>query len=264
MLYQQLRDMKKTRLAALVITLFGYYTLTAQAPSGAYKATETQYGDTKQSKEELSRQPVIKLFKDGHWIVASFGDSAGGFQGTAGGTYKIVNGKYVEHISFFSWDSTAVGKSYIYDYTLNGNEYSQDGYMNSDKYKAHLVREKYAKLKPEEPLNHQGLEGTWKMQSGQWGEDKLGEGQYQNVTAIKIYAYPRFAFAYYNDLTKSLVGAGGGTYQFDGTMLRENIQYFSWGMPADTKPSFQVTISDNKFTQTDLKGTFKETWKKMK
>jgi hypothetical protein len=256
--------MKKVRLAAMTIAFFSYYTAVSQAPSGAYKATETQYGDAKQSKEELSRQPVIKLFKDGHWIVASFGDSALGFQGTAGGTYKIVNGKYVENINFFSWDSTAVGKSYMFDYTLNGDQYSQDGYVNSDKYRNHLVKEKYAKLKPEEPLKHPGLEGTWKIQSGQWGEEKLGEGLYQNVTGMKMYAYPRFAFAYYNDVTKSFVGAGGGTYQFDGTTLTENVEYFSWGMPANTKPSFQVTINDNKFTQTDTNGTLKETWKKMK
>src|SRR5687768_11567240 len=126
--------MKKTRLAALSMAILGFYTAIAQMPNGAYKAIETQYGDTKQSKEELSKQSIIKIFKNGYWIAASFGDSAQGFLGSGGGTYKIVNGKYVEKVDFFSWDTTAVGKTYMFDYSLSDDQYSQDGYVNSEKF----------------------------------------------------------------------------------------------------------------------------------
>jgi len=256
--------MKKSRLTAIMLVLFGYNTLLAQAPNGAYKATETQYGNNKQSKEELSHQSVIKLFKDGHWLVATFDDSIQGFRGTGLGTYKIVNGKYVERVEFTSWDSTAVGKTYMFDYAVNNDQFNQDGFVNSDKYQNMFLKEKYARLNPTEPLKHTGLEGTWRILNAQWGDAKLGEGEYKNVTGVKMYAYPRFAFAYYNDLTKSLVGAGGGTYQFDGSTLSENIEYFSWSPPTDTRPSFQVTVSKNLYTQTGQDGRLKEQWKRMK
>ncbi|MEM8527706.1 MAG: hypothetical protein AAGG68_23895, partial [Bacteroidota bacterium] len=44
------------------------------------------------------------------------------FLGTGGGTYTAKDGKYVEHITFFSRDDSRVGASLAFDYeVIDGN-----------------------------------------------------------------------------------------------------------------------------------------------
>lgn len=115
-----------------------------------------------------------------------------------------------------------------------------------------------------EPLKNAMLEGSWVMQTGEWGAAKLGEGEYQDVTAVKLYAYPRFSFGYYNHKTKKFVGAGGGTYQFDGTTLTEKIEYWSWGTPRFPLSIFKVKITADEFTQEGWENGLRETWRRLK
>ncbi len=232
-------------------------------PDGAFKIVEAQYGDKPMSKENISKEMIVKIFKDGYWIGAFFGSPAKPFNGSCGGTYKIKDGKYIETVNFYSWDSTAVGRIYTFNYALTGNQYVQEGYMDSEKYKHLFIKEKYEKTVPSEPLKNTFLEGAWKMQSGEWDDTRLGEGPYKNVEAIKIYAYPRFAFAYYNEKTNQFVGAGGGTYQFDGEKLTEHVEYFSWGKPEFPIADFNVTITNGLYTQSGWQNGLKETWKKL-
>lgn len=46
---------------------------------------------------------------------------------TGGGTYTFVNGKYTEHIEFFSRDSSRVGASLSFDGSVNGNVWTHKG-----------------------------------------------------------------------------------------------------------------------------------------
>jgi hypothetical protein len=85
------------------------------------------------------------------------------------------------------------------------------------------------------------------------------------MKSIKIYAYPRFAWAQYNAVTKQFMGAGGGTYQFDGNKLTENIEYITYDEVPLNKP-YELDIvktTDNKFQQTG-QNKFIETWKRLK
>jgi hypothetical protein len=52
------------------------------------------------------------------------------FLGTGGGRYTFENGKYTEHIEFFSRDSSRVGASLSFDGSLNGSVWTHKG-MNS-------------------------------------------------------------------------------------------------------------------------------------
>ena len=48
------------------------------------------------------------------------------FMGTGGGNYTTIDGKYTEHIEFFSRDDSRVGNSLTFDYKLSeGNWYHQ-------------------------------------------------------------------------------------------------------------------------------------------
>ena len=49
------------------------------------------------------------------------------FSGTGGGTYEFANGKYTEHIDFFSRDSSRVGASLSFDGKLENGEWHHSG-----------------------------------------------------------------------------------------------------------------------------------------
>lgn len=49
------------------------------------------------------------------------------FSGTGGGTYTFANGKYTEHIEFFSRDSARVGASLSFDGKLENGEWHHSG-----------------------------------------------------------------------------------------------------------------------------------------
>jgi hypothetical protein len=232
-----------------------------QSLNGAFKAGKAKYGNESMNTDSLT---IIKIFKDGYWIAAFFSRSPVWFDGSCGGTYTTANGKYIETVNFYSWDSTAVGSVFTFNYSLDKNKYTQDGKMNSDKYKDYPIKEEYNKITSIEHLKNSSLEGAWVMQVGQWGKDKLGEGEYQNVIVRKIFSYPRFAFAYFDTVGKRFVGAGGGTYQFDGKTLIEKVEYWSWGTPDHPLGKFEIAMqSKGKFEQTGWNNGLAETWKKL-
>ncbi|MDC6365312.1 MULTISPECIES: membrane or secreted protein [Flavobacteriaceae] len=49
------------------------------------------------------------------------------FMGTGGGTYTTVNGKYTEHIEFFSRDDSRVGASLQFDFELKDGDWHHSG-----------------------------------------------------------------------------------------------------------------------------------------
>ncbi len=252
--------MKKICGALIVIFTFPAF-MFAQVPDGAFRVVESQYGNNPLQKG-TGFQTILKIFKNGYWIAAFFGDPQRPFYGSGGGTFEIKDGKYVETLNFYSWDSTAVGNVYTFNYKLTNDSYTQEGYIDSEKYQHYLIKEKFEKLSAKKSLKNVSLEGVWLMQSGEWGTDKLGEGEYKDVSVVKIFSYPRFAFAYYNSKTKSFVGAGGGTYQFDGKTLTENIEYWSWGKPKFPISVFKINLTKNQFTQEGWENGLKEVWKK--
>ncbi len=237
--------------------------VSAQVLEGAFKITAAQYGDKPNTPEELIRRQIIKIFKDGYWISAFYGDPQKPFSGSGGGTFTTVNGKYTERLLFYSWDSTAVGDVYNFDYRLEGNRYFQNGKMNSDKYPDHVIKEEFVKMKTDIPLKNNSLEGTWILQGATWDSKDAYE---QPIEQIKIYAYPRFAWAQYNSTTKQFIGAGGGTYQFDGKNVTEHIEYITYNSLAlSTDVNVEVKkLANGTMQQTTWQGRMVETWKKAK
>jgi hypothetical protein len=62
------------------------------------------------------------------WIA--YNTETAEFFGTGGGTYTTVNGKYTENIDFFSRDSSRIGASLEFDYSVKGDEWHHTG-LNS-------------------------------------------------------------------------------------------------------------------------------------
>ncbi len=52
------------------------------------------------------------------------------FMGTGGGTYKTIDGKYIEQIEFFSRDNSRVGAKLGFEYKLDDGEWNHMGFSS--------------------------------------------------------------------------------------------------------------------------------------
>jgi hypothetical protein len=188
------------------------------------------------------------------------------FNGAGGGTYKLKNGKYQETVDFYSWDSTAVGKTFELDYEVNKASFKQFGFMNSEKYQNYAVNEKFDRFTSTAPLKNKKLEGVWEMTEGTWGgESHFEVGKYKDTKMVVIFQYPKMALAYYFPKTKTFDGAGLYSYPFDGKKITETNEAYSWDEKhVGTSNDFTITFGENTLTKTSytIKG-FKEVYKRI-
>lgn len=70
---------------------------------------------------------TIKLLSGKRFQWAAINTSTGEFFGTGGGNYTFENGKYTEHIEFFSRDSSRVGMSLSFDGKVDGKQWFHSG-----------------------------------------------------------------------------------------------------------------------------------------
>lgn len=255
----------------LLALLFSLLALRADEPvsklNGAFRQTKNKYG-TMTEWRNLDSVTIIKVFRDGYWLAAYYDDKRrnhNSFNGACGGTYELKNGKYVETVGYYSWDSTAVGKVYSFDYDISPTQYGQYGKMNSDKYKDYPINEVCERMTATEPLKNNGLEGVWFMQEANWGASKFGEGRYKDYQVVKIFSYPMVVYAYYNPKTRHFDGAGGARYQFDGQTLTETNEFWSWqanGARKGKAETFRVTLKNGQYEQAGWEGGLREVFAK--
>ncbi len=244
--------------------------------NGAFRQTKNKYGAMTEWKTRDS-VTVIKVFRDGYWFGAFYNDERRGrtdeknmgpksFNGACGGTYELKGDKYIEKVGFYSWDSTAVGNMFSFDYKISPQQYEQYGVMNSEQYKNYPINEVAERIKATEPLKNAGLEGVWFMKEGYWGgESRFGEGEYQDFKVVKIFSYPMVVYAYYNPKTRQFDGAGGARYQFDGKTLTETNEFWSWqpdGKRKGNVETFKATVQSGQFVQEGWENKLREVWSK--
>ena len=70
-----------------------------KAINGAYKIVKAFYGNDKESYNTDSTT-IIKIFRDGYWMGAFFGNPKQPFNGCGGGTYTTKKGKNIETLNF--------------------------------------------------------------------------------------------------------------------------------------------------------------------
>jgi len=238
--------MRKNFLICLLISV--PVMLFSQKLDGPFQAKEAQYGD--EPMEVLTGIQAVKLFKDGYWLTSFFGKQGENNSGTGGGTYRTSGNKYIETLWYYSWDSTASGQTYTFDYSLIGDEYRQKGYINSDKYKNYLIDERQVRLTTLIPLKDSSLEGAWLMEAK---TDADSEG-------LRIYAYPSFQCSYFNKKTKKFIGSYGGRYWYDGKTLIEHIDFATFEVAIGTDAQIPITVKNRTFIHTRAGSTKPETW----
>lgn len=70
---------------------------------------------------------TIKILSGSRFQWAAIDPGSKQFSGTGGGTYEFKNGKYTEHIEFFSRDSSRVGASLGFDGKLENGDWHHSG-----------------------------------------------------------------------------------------------------------------------------------------
>ena len=70
---------------------------------------------------------TIKWLSGTRFQWAAFNPQTKQFFGTGGGTYTLQNGKYTEHIEFFSRNADRVGTQVTFDYEVKNGDWHHRG-----------------------------------------------------------------------------------------------------------------------------------------
>ena len=124
------------------------------------------------------------------------------------------------------------------------------------------VKEIFSKIESDNTLRDTSLEGVWKLIESEWQGKKVEDSDY---TSFKIYSYPRFIWGQYHAKGKNFIGAGGGTYQYDGKKLIEHVEYLSfYEMEPGDLTAIITTLSPGVIRQVSNDGMGKEIWEKVR
>jgi len=96
------------------------------ALAGAWLITGRKRGEEMQGMTPGARK-TMKILSGTRFQWIAYNSETGEFMGTGGGTYTTENGKYTEHIQFFSRDNSRVGASLEFDYSLDKGEWHHSG-----------------------------------------------------------------------------------------------------------------------------------------
>lgn len=94
--------------------------------AGTWRITQRKQDD-KMVEMPLRSRRTLKLLTGSYFQWAAINIETGEFSGTGGGRYTFENGKYTEHILFFSRDASRVGMSLSFDDKLEDGDWIHTG-----------------------------------------------------------------------------------------------------------------------------------------
>jgi hypothetical protein len=94
--------------------------------AGAWLIT-ARIRDGQMSKLSPGARRTMKILSGTRFQWIAYNVETSEFSGTGGGTYTTQNGKYTENIEFFSRDSSRVGASLTFDYSLENGSWQHRG-----------------------------------------------------------------------------------------------------------------------------------------
>lgn len=104
-----------TRIDAAESPLAGVWRITGRHANGTF------------SGMPLRPRRTLKILSGTRFQWVAMNIETGEFSGTGGGTYTFENGKYTEHIEFFSRDGSRVGASLQFDGEVQGDTWRHRG-----------------------------------------------------------------------------------------------------------------------------------------
>jgi len=98
--------------------------------AGSWRITD-RMRDGEMQAMRLGSRKTIKMITGTRFQWVAFDPESKRFSGTGGGTVTIENGKYTEHIEFFSRNADRVGASLTFDYVVDGDKWTHSGFSSS-------------------------------------------------------------------------------------------------------------------------------------
>lgn len=98
--------------------------------AGSWRITDRMRNGEMQ-KMRLGSRKTIKMITGSRFQWVAFDPDSKRFSGTGGGTVTLKDGKYTEHIEFFSRNADRVGASLTFDYEVNGDQWIHSGLSSS-------------------------------------------------------------------------------------------------------------------------------------
>ena len=87
--------------------------------------------DQGERRRDTSRpRKTMKFLLNGYFQWTAFNTETFQFFGSGGGFYTTENGKYTEHIQYFSRDNSRVGAVLPFNYSLKGSDWHHQGYSS--------------------------------------------------------------------------------------------------------------------------------------
>lgn len=100
--------------------------------SQTWVITGRKQGD-KMTTRSLGARRTLKVLSDSRFQWIAFNQETGVFSGTGGGRYDLNDGKYTEHIEFFSRDNSRVGQSLSFSYAVKDGDWEHSGKSSKGK-----------------------------------------------------------------------------------------------------------------------------------
>jgi len=94
--------------------------------AGVWRITGRKQGED-MGQMPLRDRRTLKILSGKRFQWVAINIKTGEFSGTGGGTYTFENGKYTEHIEFFSRDNSRVGASLTFDGKIEDGQWHHSG-----------------------------------------------------------------------------------------------------------------------------------------
>jgi len=94
--------------------------------AGAWRITD-RMRNGEMTAMRMGPRKTIKMITGTRFQWAAYNPDTKQFSGTGGGTVVLENGKYNEHIEFFSRNPDRVGADLSFDYKVNGDKWDHSG-----------------------------------------------------------------------------------------------------------------------------------------
>lgn len=95
--------------------------------AGAWQISQRQQEGKLQAIHQAGTRKTLKLLTGTKFQWVAIDPGAKGFYGTGGGSYTFTDGKYTEHIEFFSRDSSRVGASLSFNGKVENKDWHHSG-----------------------------------------------------------------------------------------------------------------------------------------
>lgn len=120
----------KDSLMGITGTDIEYIKLDNGAPGklqGAWLMSGRMKDGESQSRDTSGPRKTMKILSGTRFQWIAYNTETKQFMGTGGGTYTTSDGEYTETIEFFSKDSTKVGKSLTFNYSISDGDWQHSG-----------------------------------------------------------------------------------------------------------------------------------------